>query len=324
MRFDLTDLRVFLHACEGGSMTQAAARSHLTLAAVSARIRSLEDAMGVALLARHPRGVKATSAGALLARHAALVFHQLGALDKDLRASSGGASEHRPTVLLGNSSALGRPLAEMLAGVMARHPQARVTVRESASEVTVQALQTGAADLGLISDAADAAGLVSIDLGPDPLLVVAPPHHPLAQAPSLDFEDLLQQDWIGWSEGGALHTHLAMRAFQAGEPIRARLTVPASQEMLDLVGQGLGIGVLPSALASHPPCPIVTVPLNDGWARRRLRLCHRPGLDDPIALALVAAISSCWSAPHPGACRSSGSPGPSRPPAPAPTRPRTS
>lgn len=36
MRFDLTDLRVFLQVCQTGSMTAAAERAHLTLAAVSA------------------------------------------------------------------------------------------------------------------------------------------------------------------------------------------------------------------------------------------------------------------------------------------------
>jgi len=80
MRFDWTDLRVFLYACDTGSMTEAASCSNLTLAAVSSRIRGLEESIGILLLRRHARGVVATAAGEALARHARLLFHQLDAL----------------------------------------------------------------------------------------------------------------------------------------------------------------------------------------------------------------------------------------------------
>ncbi len=49
MRFDWTDLQLFVHACEAGSLTGAAQRGHLTLAAVSARIRAMESTGGAGL-----------------------------------------------------------------------------------------------------------------------------------------------------------------------------------------------------------------------------------------------------------------------------------
>ena len=42
MHFDLTDLRLFLHTLDTGNITAGAARSHLSLASASARIRGLE------------------------------------------------------------------------------------------------------------------------------------------------------------------------------------------------------------------------------------------------------------------------------------------
>ena len=83
MRFDWTDLRAFLHACETGSMTATARRAHLTLAAVSARIRALEDQVGAPLLERHARGVTVTASGAAFARHARALLHQLSAMRRD-------------------------------------------------------------------------------------------------------------------------------------------------------------------------------------------------------------------------------------------------
>ena len=52
MRFDLTDLSLFRHVVEAGSITHGAERAHLALAAASTRIRQMEQVLGAALLVR--------------------------------------------------------------------------------------------------------------------------------------------------------------------------------------------------------------------------------------------------------------------------------
>ena len=49
MRFDLTDLRLFLYVVEAGSITGGAARMHLAVAAASTRIRDMEATLGTPL-----------------------------------------------------------------------------------------------------------------------------------------------------------------------------------------------------------------------------------------------------------------------------------
>ena len=46
MRFDLTDMRLFLTVVECGSLTQGARTLHRALASVSDRIAGLEEALG--------------------------------------------------------------------------------------------------------------------------------------------------------------------------------------------------------------------------------------------------------------------------------------
>ena len=57
MRFDLVDLQLFIAVADQRSITRGAERSHLALASASARIKGLEDALGLALLKRARRGV---------------------------------------------------------------------------------------------------------------------------------------------------------------------------------------------------------------------------------------------------------------------------
>ncbi|WP_217619239.1 LysR family transcriptional regulator, partial [Achromobacter sp. GbtcB20] len=77
MRFDLTDLRVFLSVVECGSLTGGARTMHLALASVSERIAGMEATLGAPLLERNRRGVRATAAGEALVRHARIALGQV-------------------------------------------------------------------------------------------------------------------------------------------------------------------------------------------------------------------------------------------------------
>jgi DNA-binding transcriptional LysR family regulator len=60
---DTRFLQSFVAVVECGSMAEAARRLDLTPAAIAARIRTLEDDLGVSLVSRSGRVVKATEAG---------------------------------------------------------------------------------------------------------------------------------------------------------------------------------------------------------------------------------------------------------------------
>ena len=52
MRFDFTDLNLFRHIVEAGSITHGAVRSNIALAAASTRICKMELGFGTELLVR--------------------------------------------------------------------------------------------------------------------------------------------------------------------------------------------------------------------------------------------------------------------------------
>lgn len=293
MRFEWTDLRIFLHVCEAGSMTAAATRAHLTLAAVSARMRSLEASCGIVLLERRARGVVPTAAGEVLAAHARLVFDQVQRLQRDLLQAHGDAP--RRTVLLANSSALARPLADALLENGPAPDGRPLLVRESASEATVQALRSGAAEVGIVSNAVETRGLVAQDLGPDPLVLVAARTHALASRPAVAFREALAQPWVAWGEQGALSAHLQMRAIALGTPIVPRVSYPALAGVLRLVAGGLGVTVLPRAVvpADADAAGVACIALEDPWAGRRLLVC-RPEGGDASRAELVERIRRAW------------------------------
>src|SRR3569833_225624 len=95
MRFDFTDLNLFRHTVEAGSITHGAQRSNLALAAASTRIRKMELAFGTDLLVRGRAGVTPTQAGRTLLQHARGILAQTEKLQEDLSPSARAAAHEQ-------------------------------------------------------------------------------------------------------------------------------------------------------------------------------------------------------------------------------------
>src|SRR5437667_6864692 len=94
MQFSLTDLTLFMQVAETGSLTRAAERVHLSLAAASARVRALEEQAKLQLLYREARGVRLTAAGEAFAHHARRMLQQAEALRGDPHGYLGSIKGH--------------------------------------------------------------------------------------------------------------------------------------------------------------------------------------------------------------------------------------
>ena len=86
MRFDLVDLRLFLHVAEARSITYGAEKANLALPSASERIRGMEAVLGTPLLIRDRRGVSLSPAGQCLAEHARVIVQQVERMRGNLAA----------------------------------------------------------------------------------------------------------------------------------------------------------------------------------------------------------------------------------------------
>lgn len=294
MHFDLIDLRLFLHVLDTGNITAGAARSHLSLAAASARIRAMEASMGIAFLERGRRGVTPTPAGKALASHARLLLQQAEHLQQDLAEYAKGVKGQ--VRLLCNTTALSEYLPELLADFLREHPNLDIDLQELPSLRITQALRQGTADLGIISDAVDTHGLQTLPFRDDPLVLIMPLDHPLTPQ-NVSFIDSLQHDYVGLAASSALAVYLEEQALHAGFRLQTRIRAEGFDGVIRMVARGAGLGIVPQAALERWPSEsrFKAQPLTEGWACRRLLLCARafdqlPGyakaLFDALALPL--------------------------------------
>ncbi|HEY6981259.1 LysR substrate-binding domain-containing protein [Reyranella sp.] len=276
MRFDLTDLRLVLNVAEAASITHGAARSGLSLASASERIRDMEETLGTALFERQRRGVSPTAAGNALVHHARAVTQQIELMRGELNQYAKGLRGR--IRVLSNTAATLEFLPRALAAFLAAHPDIDLDLDERPSAEIVRAVAGGQADIGIVADAVDAAAeLQTFPFVEDRLVLVTPHQHPLGKRRKVAFREALGHDFVGLVAGSALQEHVGGHAARAGRPLKLRVRLTGFDAVCRAVGSGIGLAIVPATAAKRcrRSMAIRLVALSDPWALRHLRICVR-------------------------------------------------
>lgn len=274
MRFDLTDLSLFRHVVEAGSITHGAGRAHLALAAASTRIRHMEEALGAPLLVRARQGVTPTQAGRTLLQHARTMLEQAERLREDLGAYAGGlAGQVR---VLSNTNAT-EFLPEALSAFLAAHPNVSVDLEERLSDEIVGLIAEGVGDIGIVAGTVDAGRLTTYPFRSDRFVLVVGRDHLLAKKPKIGFAEVLDHDFVGLDRASAIQRFLQGKASNIGRPLKLRVQLRSFDAVCRLVECNVGVGVVPASTVRRAAksMAIKAVDLTDPWALRDLTICVR-------------------------------------------------
>jgi DNA-binding transcriptional LysR family regulator len=275
MRFDLTDLSLFRHVVEAGSITHGAARAHLALGAASTRIRNMEDTLGAALLTRGRQGVRPTQAGRTLLQHARTILAQAEILREDLGVYADGLTGQ--VRVLSNTNALTEFLPDTLSSFLTTHRHVSIDLEERLSDEIVDLVAEGVADIGIVAGTVDAGRLTTYPFRSDRFVLVVARDHPLASQSKIGFADVLQYDFVGLDRASALQRFLAGKASRIGRPLRLRVQLRSFDAVCRLVEANVGVGIVPETTAQRAAksSTIKVVELADTWAPRDLTICVR-------------------------------------------------
>lgn len=275
MRFDLTDLKLFLHVVEAGSITAGAERMHLAIAAASTRIRNMELELGTPLLNRERQGVNPTPAGRTLVHHARLLLQQAERMRGDLSEYADGLKGH--IRLLSNTNALTEFLPAPLSQFLAEHRQVNIDMEERLSDEIVAAVADGKADIGIVAGTEDVTGLEVFPFRVDRFMLVTAASHTLSNVTEIAFAEVLEHDFVGLDRNSSLQRFLSEKAERLGRRIKLRVQLRSFDTVCRLVECNVGIGVVPetTALRNSKTLALHLIQLTDEWALRNLTICVR-------------------------------------------------
>jgi DNA-binding transcriptional LysR family regulator len=289
VRFDMESLRVFVAVIEEGSIAAASGRTHLVASAVSKRVSDLEGDAGTPLLYRHSRGVQPTPAGEALYHHAKRLIEHLQQISDELSEYSEGLRGH--TRIYVNFTAMVQYLPGALHSFLRANPQVRIDMVEKSSDEVMQAIASGIADLGIGSVTEDAlSGLEWHPYKVDKLVLIVPPDHRLAARARVKFEEALDDDFVSMPHGTSISKLCREAAERHGRRLRVRIEVTSFEGVRNMVGAGLGVGVLPegSVVPYAHAAPLSVVEIDEPWSLRPLLIIARNFATLPLPARMLA------------------------------------
>src|SRR3546814_380101 len=163
-------------------------------------------------------------------------------------------------------------------------PQISVDLEEKMSYDIADAIRNDIADIGIVADSVDLQGLETHVFRPDPLVLIVAKDDDLVKHKSISLAALADYDFVGLMEGSALQDHIAHHARRSGKQLSYRIRLRSIDAVCRMVGQGVGIAVVPKAAAVRcaKSAGIKHIALTDAWASRELLLCLRSSDELPV------------------------------------------
>ncbi|GGE53853.1 transcriptional regulator [Halopseudomonas oceani] len=272
MKYNLTDLRLFIAIAECQSLTHGAERAFLAPSSASHRIKMLEASLGTVLLHRRSRGVELTRAGEIFLRHARQVFARLEQMHSDLAPFAEGVQGH--VRLWANTHAIHSYLPNDLAAFLAEHPQVSVNLEEHTSADILAGVARGDAEIGIVAGYDDYQDVDLVPYRADRLVLITAPGHRLAAAGSLAFAQVIGEPFVMLHAGSAIHTFTMNTASNMGSHLNVRVQVNSFEAVCRMVAAGVGVGLVPrEAVKLSGRQPVSIIELADSWAQRDLKIC---------------------------------------------------
>jgi LysR family transcriptional regulator, hca operon transcriptional activator len=194
---ELRHLRYFVAVAEAGSLTLAAEkRLYTAQPSLSRQIRDLEYEVGVQLMSRSVHGVELTAPGRAFLDHARLALTQAEAAAAAARRA---AQPVKPTFAMGFQTGQEVDWLPRATSILCDElPNIEIRVSSDHSTMLADDLQRGKLDIAFLRRE-QKADLEYRLVAEEPLVVILPNDHALAQSEAIDPRDLVRETFIGVS-----------------------------------------------------------------------------------------------------------------------------
>lgn len=274
LHLTLRQLQVFESVARQLSFSRAARELHLSQPGVSMQIKQLEAAAGHALFEQIGKKVYLTEAGREMLRASQAVAQQLTDLDAALADLKG---VKRGALTVGVVSTVSYFATRIMARFRLRHPELRITLNVVNRETLLNHLGDNAIDLAVMGQPPE--GLAAQPLMDNPLVVIAPPRHPLVQEQAIPLRRLADSDFLVREPGSGTRSAVDNFFRAHGLELKVAMEMNANEAIKQAVEVGLGLGIvsLHTVRAELEAGRLCTLDVEGFPIRRKWYLVYREG-----------------------------------------------
>src|SRR5687768_17342279 len=234
-------LKVFESVARHLSFSRAAEDLHLTQPAVSMQIKQLEDSVELPLFEQMGKKIYLTDAGRELYYYSRAISQQLADMELALDELKG---LERGKLNISVVSTANYFAPHLLAKFCQRYNGVTVSLNVSNRETVLKHLTDNVTDLAIMGQPPDGLDIVAESFMENPLVVIAPPGHPLCRVRRIPVKRLEQETFLLREPGSG--TRSAMERFFAEHRISISKGMEAdtNEAIKQAVQAGMGLAIM--------------------------------------------------------------------------------
>jgi DNA-binding transcriptional LysR family regulator len=239
LHLTLRQLRVFEAVAKHLSFSRAGEELHLTQPAVSMQVKQLEQNVGLPLFEQLGKRVHLTEAGRELRHYSRAIAQRLTELEAVIEELKGIERGRLKVAVVSTANYFA---SQLLARFAQRYPRVTVSLYVGNRESVLAQLDDNDADLAIMGQPPQGYG--AQPFSENPLVVIAPPHHPLARKRSIPVSRLSEETFLMREQGSGTRAALE-RFFQTQRlELKQGMEMGTNEAIKQAVQAGMGLGVL--------------------------------------------------------------------------------
>jgi DNA-binding transcriptional LysR family regulator len=289
---EIRQLATFQTIVQRGSFLRAAEALDVAQSTVTLHVQQLEAELGVQLFTRQGRRMQLTEAGRTLRDQAADLLNREAILRQTMADLAGGEAGHVRLGAIEPTASLRLP--PVLVHFCRKRPKVRLQLEVGGSAGISQLVAAGHLDFGICSPPVAQLGLTFTPLFVEPMALLMPADWPLAAQPTLRTADLLDGRLMLTDQSCAYRQVIERALLESGTNPYSGIEISSMDALVRAVQGGLGMAIVPVAIASPPPPGTVLKQIEGHQLALPVGLVQRPD-DLPPSAALAALITATRS-----------------------------
>lgn len=240
---EIHQLRYFVAVAELENFTRAAEQCHVTQPSLSQQIAKLERELGTRLLDRLGRTVVLTDSGKELLPRARRILKEIDSAEGWFKQPEGPESISLRIGALPTIAPFQLP--QIIQHFRQEMPQVTLTLVEDYTDHLLDRLLKGTLDVAILALPIDDPRIQVEPLFREALMVALPPSHPLADKPSLSFNQVRQEPFVLLHEVHCLGEQIL--GFCRQQEFQPHVVCESAQisTIQELIRLGVGVSLLP-------------------------------------------------------------------------------
>ena len=238
----LRQVRIFDTVARYKSHTRAAEQLHMTQPAVSMQMKQLEENLGINLFERQGKRLALSSQGSDLRKYSKNIIQSY---DEMMHFAEKVKGCHTGHLTISVASTANHFATRILSAFSKKYPEVTISLDVTNRLKILEQLKNYEPDLVIMGEPPEGFNLISEKFMKNPLVIIAPPDHPLVRSKKkLTVKDLKDEKFVVREKGSGTREAIERHFKEFGFICTTKLEMSSNEAIKHAVSAGFGLGIV--------------------------------------------------------------------------------